>query len=489
MRPRLRLLDDALVARVLDEAFLLIAETGVRVGAPEARELLAAAGARVEGDVAHIPERVAREALASAPRSFALYTRGGKAAVEYGGDRVQYDPGSSCLNILDPETRQPRLAESADLVRLVQVAEALPQYAAQATALVCSDVPSEIGDFYRLFLVLLHSDKPVVTGAFSAAGLRPMLELLAVDSGSDEALRRRPRAVFDVCPSPPLNWSAFAAENLMQLARAGVPAEMVAMPLAGATAPVTLIGSVVQHAAECISGITIHQLARRGAPIVWGGAPAILDMRNGTTPMGAVETAMLNLACCEAGKSLGLPTHGYLVASDSKTVDAQAGMESGISAVLGALAGINMISGAGMLDILACHSIEKLVLDAEAIASAQRLVAGIEVRGETLALGTFRQTGLLGNFLALAETRALFRGEQHFPSAVIQRGAQPQGAARETQSAFDRARARVHELLSAYQRPRRASEVERELLRVAEREARVAGLRSLPAVDAALVSP
>ena len=85
-------------------------------------------------------------------------------------------------------------------------------------------------------------------------------------------------------------------EALLDLARAGVPAELISMPLAGATAPVTLVGSVVQHAAESISGIVIHQLANPGAPIVWGGAPAIFDMRTGTTPMGAIETAMLNVA-------------------------------------------------------------------------------------------------------------------------------------------------------------------------------------------------
>jgi len=78
-------------------------------------------------------------------------------------------------------------------------------------------------------------------------------------------------------------------QNLIDLARAWVPAEIVAMPLSGAAAPATLAGTVVQHAAECISGITIHQLAQPGAPVVWGGAPAIFDMRSGITPMGAVE--------------------------------------------------------------------------------------------------------------------------------------------------------------------------------------------------------
>jgi len=476
MRPKLELLDRALVERILGEAFQLIEDPGVRV-APYVVDLLRSAGVTVEDGVAHIPESLARRMVELAPREFRLYDRTGNPAVRYGGDAVHFDPGSSCLNILDSETQQSRPAQSSDLVRLVQVAEMLPQFAAQSTAMVCNDVPQEIGDWYRLLLVLWYSAKPVVTGAFSASSLHTLLELLAIESGGSEALRQRPRAVFDVCPSPPLNWSEFASQNLVDLARAGVPAEIVSMPLAGATAPVTLAGSVVQHAAECISGITIHQLAKPGAPIVWGGAPAIFDMRTGKTPMGAIETAMLDLACSQVGKYLGLPTHAYLVAGDGKAVDAQVEMESGISAVLGALAGINMISGAGMLDFLACHSIEKLVIDAGGIASAQRLVEGIEPRGESLAVAMFAHTGLNGDFLKLKETRALFRKEQHFPSAVIDRGAN--GIAPDI---LERARERVEELTAAYRRPEISSEREQEMLALAEREGWKVGLRELPGV-------
>src|SRR5271166_6010021 len=337
MRPKLELLDKPLIERILGEAFQLIEDPGVRV-APYVEELLRAAGITVKEGVAHIPEPLARRLLDLAPRGFCLYDRLGKAVVHYGGDDVHFDPGSSCLNILDAETQQARPALAADLVRLVQVAEILPQFAAQSTAMVCNDVPPEIGDWYRLLLVLWHSEKPVVTGAFSASSLHTLLELLAIESGGAETLRQKPRAIFDVCPSPPLNWSEFPSQNMIDLARAGVPAEIVSMPQAGATAPVTLAGSIVQHAAECISGITIHQLACPGAPVVWGGAPAIFDMRTGTSPMGAIETTMLDLGCAQVGKSFGLPTHGYLVAGDGIRVDAQGASESGISAVLGALA-------------------------------------------------------------------------------------------------------------------------------------------------------
>jgi trimethylamine---corrinoid protein Co-methyltransferase len=481
VRPKVELLDRPLIERILGEAFQLIENPGVRI-APYVVELLSAAGARVDGEVAHIPEALARQALKTVPHEFFLYDRDGHPTVHYGGDDVHFDPGSSCLNILDAETQQARPALSSDLVRLVQVAEMLPQFSAQSTAVVCNDVPSEIGDWYRLLLVLWHSAKPVVTGAFSASSLHTLLELLAIESGGCQQLREKPRAVFDVCPSPPLNWSEFASQNMVDLARAGVPAEIVSMPLAGATAPVTLAGSVVQHAAECISGITIHQLASPGAPIVWGGAPAIFDMRTGKTPMGAIETAMLDIACSQVGKYLGLPTHAYLVAGDASAIDAQAEMESGISCVLGALAGINMISGAGMLDFLSCHSVEKLVIDAEAIASAQRLLRGVEVRGDSLAVAMFAETGLRGDFLKLKETRALFRTEQHFPSKVIDRGGQSViGSARDI---LTRAKSRVEELVGGYERPALPADREQALLSFAEREGRTAGLERLPGITA-----
>lgn len=475
MRPKFELLNPALVERILDEAFALLKQPGIRVSSQLAGRLLAEAGADVGNGIAHIPERVVRAALKTAPREFWLYDRQGNRAVHYGGNDVQFDPGSSCLNILDAETQTPRPAMAADLVRLVQVTEMLPQFAAQSTAMVCSDVPSEIGDWYRLLLMLWHSEKPVVTGAFSVETLGTMLALLEAESGGAERLRAKPRAVFDVCPSPPLHWSEFASENLIALARAGTPAELISMPLAGATAPVTLAGAIVQHAAESLAGVVIHQLASAGAPIVWGGAPAIFDMSTGNTPMGAIETAMLNLGCTQVGKSLGLPTHGYLAATDGKFLDVQAGMESGMSAMLGALAGINMISGAGMLDFLACHSIEKLVLDAEAIASAQRLLEGVKVQSRTLALEAFAQTGHTGEFLKLKETRALFRSEQHFPSAVIDRGGDPNAP-----DILTRARDRVQHLVDSYQRPAMRPEVERELLALAHKHAGRVGLSHLP---------
>jgi trimethylamine--corrinoid protein Co-methyltransferase len=483
MQPKIEFLTPDIIARILDEAFQLMQKPGIKVQSAAARDLLMAAGSIMDGDVVVIPEKIIRKALDTTPEEFYLFDRFGQPKVHYGGDSVHFDPGSSGVHILDPDTLEHKTSQTLDLVRVVKVAEMLPQYAAQSTAIVCNEVPKAIGDLYRLYIVLMFSQKPIVTGSFSVQNLPIMFEMLALFAGGRQVLAEKPQAVFDVCPSPPLIWSEFGADNLIKLARASVPAQLISMPLAGAAAPVTLLGSVVQHAAESLSGIAIHQLANPGAPVVWGGAPAIFDMRHATTPMGAIETGMIDAAYAQVGKSLNLPTHAYLGASDAKVVDAQAGLESGISAMIGALAGINMISGAGMLDFLACQSPEKLVVDAEGIAMAQRLLAGIEVRTETLATALFEGINFKGDFLKQKATRDLFSKEQYLPSNVIDRDSIRGWQASGSSDTFARAKIRTRELLAAYERPRYMPEQDRELRTMVENLARKAGMDALPNID------
>ncbi len=484
MKPDFKLLKPELVNRILDEAFQLLRETGVKVQLPEARQLLAAAGADVDetAEVVKLSEKIVRESVATVPNEFFLYTRDGKPSVRYGGDSVHFDPGSSGVHYLDPDTLEHIPSETPHLVRVLKVAESLPAYDAVSTSVVCNEVAKSIGDLYRLYLVLLYTNKPIVTGAFSVKTNQAMIDMLAIYAGDRETLAAKPLAVFDVCPTPPLIWSKFGAQNLIDLARAGVPAEMVSMPLAGAGSPVTILGSVVQHAAECLSGIVIHQLAKPGAPIVWGGAPAIFDMRQGTTPMGAVETAMIDACYAQVGKSLGIPTHTYLGATDGKIADYQGGLESGVSAMIGALAGINMISGAGMLDFLACISPEKLVMDAEAIGMAKRMTRGVDALTNSLAIEMFTGIDFKADFLKKKETRALFSKEQYLPSKVIDRGSIRAWQDNGSPNTWQRAKAETQKILAAYQRPS-MPEQEQELNAMISRLAREAGMDKLPELE------
>jgi trimethylamine---corrinoid protein Co-methyltransferase len=489
MRPRFELLDPALVDRVVDEALALLAGPGIKVEEPEAIALFAANGASADGLRVKLSEAMVRRALDTVPRQFSLFDRAGNPAARYGQGVVNFDPGSSGVQVLDPETLDTRQSTAEDLARIVRVADALPAYDAVSTAIVAHDVPTEIGDLYRLFVCLVNSGKPVVTGAFTPRGSAVMIRLLETDSGGAAALAERPRAVFDVCPSPPLTWSEFACRNVMDLARAHVPAELISMPLAGVAAPVTLIGAIVQHAAETLAGIVLHQLAEAGSPIVWGGAPTIVDMRSGSTPMGAIETAMIDAGYAAVGKSLGLPTHGYLGATDSKLVDAQAGYEAGMTALVGGLAGIDMISGAGMLDFLLAQSAEKLVLDADMIGMVQRLLRGIATPTETLATAAFEAAGPEGRFLELPETRKLFKSEQFLPSRMFDRNSRRAWLDGGGLDAYGRAHERVEELLAAWSAPALTPEVSSALVAIVREAGAPFGLGdALPGTPAGMSS-
>jgi trimethylamine--corrinoid protein Co-methyltransferase len=484
MRPTLQFLDTETIDLVVNEAYELLDDPGVRVHSAEGLALLGDAGARVDAarQTAHIPASLIDRCLETGPSEFWLHDADGQPVVHYGGDDVHFDPGSAAIEILDHGAVESRKPVTVDFVRYVKLTEMLPAMDAVSTAMVCADVPQEISDLYRLYLLLLYARKPIVTGAFDIQSWHVMHELLVTVAGHAEALAERPMAVFDVCPSPPLLWSEITCQNLVDCARNGVPAELVSMPLAGATSPATLIGTVVQHAAECLSGIVIHQLAKPGSPIVWGGSPAIFDMRVGAPPMGAIETAMIDCAYAEVGKFLGLPTHTYLGVSDSKVVDAQAGFESGIGAVLGALAGINMISGPGLLDVESCFSLEKLVVDAEVIGMARRLVKGMtnDERRSTLGAGVIRQVGHAGKFLATKHTREWFRREQFIPSSVIDRSSRQAWLDKGAKDITQRAHEQVEALISTYEPKPLASEVARELEAITRRVATAAGMATLP---------
>ena len=254
------------------------------------------------------------------------------------------------------------------------------------------------------------------------------------------------------------------------------------MPLSGAASPVTLIGSIIQHAAECLSGITIHQLANPGAPIVWGGAPAQFEMRSGTTSVGSVETTLIVSGYAQVAKSMNLPTHAYLGATVSKLVDAQAGMESATSAAFGVLSGINMISGPGMLDFLACQSLEKLVIDAEIIANTRRLLTGIDQSEDTLDLNYYENFEFPGNFLKEKLTRQRYRDEYYLPSPVVDRGSLREWKENQSTDAFRRAKSEVTRLISNYKPPLLDQGRIQEMTDLVASHARKAGMDQLPSI-------
>jgi trimethylamine--corrinoid protein Co-methyltransferase len=483
MHPRITWWTEASRKRIVDGATRILEEIGVFIENDEALALLDGARARVDGADrrVRIPADLVERAVKSAPSRVALFDRRGQQVMDLGGDRIHFNPGSAALRIYDPGTGRARAADTADLVRFATLTDALAGYAAQSTGLIAADVPQEVQDRYRLYIALQHSSKPIVTGTFRIDGFAVMHEMLSVVAGGADRLRAKPTAIFDCCPSPPLKWSDLTAQALVDCARTGIVAELISMPLTGATSPVTLAAAVVQHCAESLSGIVIHQLAVPGAPIIYGGSPACFDMRTGTTPMGAIETMMIDGAYAEIGKHLGLPVQAYMALSDAKTVDYQAGAETAMGAVIAALSGMNNISGPGMLDFESCQSLEKLVLDNEVCGMALRLAEGIELRDDPVLPPDLMREGIeRGSFLGLPHTVEWLRREVFFPDEVIDRNDLGEWQRRGATDAKQRAAERVDRILAAHQPEPLDPKISRHLGDLMTAEAARFGMDTLP---------
>jgi len=448
--------------------------------------LLAGHGADVEKNQQHVrfTNDMIDKALKTVPSSFKLYDVTGKETHNFSGHNVYFTPASSALNILDTaggnDTGQIRQPNTGDYVRYVKVVNQLNHIASQSTAFVPADVSEKISDSYRLYLNLLYGEKPVVTGTFTDKGFSIMKEFQMAVRGSEKELKEKPLTIFSCCPTTPLKWGERSCHDIINCGRGGIPVELIPMPLAGFTGPVTLAGSLVGHTAENLSGIVISQLSNPGAPLLYGGAAAGFDMRYGTTPLGAVESQMMACAYNEIGKYLGIPTQAYIALSDAKTPDAQAGIETSMGATMAALSGINSISGPGMLDFVNCFSIEKLIVDNEICGMTYRMLNGIEPKEDFPTLPLYRELLKEQHLLTSRHTRRYFKEEHYFPGKVMDRSSRSKWEEQGSPTLIKQAHTEINRLLDSYQPSSLSRDIKNRLTKIMESEAQRCGMEKLP---------
>lgn len=485
MRPIVRFLSDELIERIISEAREVLCTLGVEIHNKNVLSKLGDHGARVETEKCRVllTNEIIDRTLKTVPEFFKLYDVLGNETHNFSGYNVYFTPGSAALNILDYETGRIRKPTTMDYVRYAKVTSRLDNIASQSTALIPGDVHEKISDSHRLYLSLLFCEKPVVTGAFTVEAFDIMKNLQVAVRGREEDLIARPLTVFSCCPTSPLKWSNVTSQNLVDCAHYSIPVEFISMPLSGFMAPVTVVGTLVQHTAETLSGIVISQVTNPGTPILYGGSPAAFDVRYETTPMGAIETEMIDCACNEIGKYLGMPTQAYISLSDSKRLDAQAGLESSMGATLAALSGINNISGPGMLDFESCQSLEKLVLDNEICGMVLRMIKGVEPKEDFPSVPRFEELLREKHLLVSEHTRRYLREEFYFPGDVIDRANRTRWQEEGSLTLSERAHAEAEKLIRDYETSRLPESTKRELTKLMEKEARRYGMESLPQID------
>jgi trimethylamine--corrinoid protein Co-methyltransferase len=251
-------------------------------------------------------------------------------------------------------------------------------------------------------------------GVYTSQGIRDVIAIAEAVAGSPKALRERPFISFITCGISPLRLDGKYGAFMMQVAREGIPVAVPAEPLSGATAPITLAGTLVIQNCDALINVMTTQLANPGAPVIYGCVATAVDMRDMKYLGGPVESGLINAATAQLTRHYGIPYYATAGISDSKTLDAQCAYESAINNLLVALAGGEFIhDAAGLMEFAVTVSKEKLVIDDEILGMAIRAFRGIEVNEQTLALGPIESAGPGGNFIAARHTRRYMRKEHH----------------------------------------------------------------------------
>lgn len=483
MRPTLQVISTELIVRILDEARHILATVGIEVRGHLLQRRLQEHGLPLDhtGERVLFPPEIVDQALASAPSQFTLYNRSGQPHATIGGDHVHFTPGSSGLRILDHRTGETRPTHTGDFVEYIRLVDGLPHIAYPATAFSTGDdIEAGVSDAWRLYLCLLHSQKPVVSGAFTEHGAPRMAEMMALFRHDRADLIAHPMSIFTITATGNFRYSEDSCQNLLDCAEWGIPMEIVPVTLMGLIAPVTPVGAAVFHTVDVLAGIVMAQIVRPGAPVLFGGAPAAFHMREATSPMVAIEALRLDTIYAAIGKYLKLPTQSYMALSDSKFLDAQAGAESFGSALLAVLAGINSVSGPGMLDYVMTFSLPKLLFDNEICGQALQFMRPVEPTDDLPTLALVQAQLAEQHMLTAPHTLAHWPQQLYLPGRIYDRTNRETWERNGSKQLYQRAVEEVEERLAAYTPIETDARLDQELRRLIQLG--MSSERPLPAI-------
>jgi trimethylamine---corrinoid protein Co-methyltransferase len=439
------------IERIHAASLRVLEETGVEVTDPEAHGIFVEGGASAEGDRIRIPERMVERALETVPHRLLLYGRREGTELDLGGSRVHMGTGGMGVNVLDLDSGAARQSELRDTIQIARIVDALPNIEFFVRPLEAHDVPSEISDLNRIYGALTETGKHIMGGVWSVQAARDVIRVASLVAGGEDALRERPLVSFIVSwMVSPLRYNSEAMPILTEVCRRGMPVALSSAPMTGTNAPVTLAGTLVLLNAEELSGLVYTQLVNPGTPILYGAVPSAADLRTGAFLCGAAEFGLLNAAAAQLAQYYELPLYNSGGTTDSKLPDFQAGYEKALTLVLSAMAGANYIHhAAGIIDSLMTVAYEQYVLDDEVIGAVRRIMRGIEIDDDRLAVDVIDQVGPGANFLAEEHTLRYMRSE-FFYAPLASRGMRAMWEEAGGLDARERGRRRAREILESH---------------------------------------
>jgi trimethylamine--corrinoid protein Co-methyltransferase len=462
-------LDREGVTRMADAVFQVLAESGVAVYSDEAFEAFSTAGAEVDRDTrtVRLPQSLVEDCIASNPSAITLHARNEKYDAVLEKNRVHYGTGGTAIFVLDPDTGERRPSTLDDVILNARMVDALENI----HVFTINVFPNEIEDqdhidVNRFFHAFDNTTKHVMGGIYSHAGCQNVVKMAEEIAGGADALRAEPFVSFITLVISPFKIDKIYGDMTCYLAREGLPVVVPTEPIAGSTSPVTLAGNVLTHVAETIAGICLVQCVNKGAPAICGSVGSIPNLRTMDHLAGPIERAMVNAASSQMAQHFGIPMYSTGGTTDAKEVDTQCAYETAMSSLLVAMSGANYIHDiAGLMESDLTVAYEKLVIDDEILGMNQRVLRGIEVSDDTLAIDLIskvcQESGSNRHYLAEFHTAEHMRGEFFFPTIANR---EKRAMYRTDDTALERAKAFVAEMRATEPEQRIEGGVRRKIL-------------------------
>ena len=445
-----RLFSDSQLQQLHHATLEVLRRTGVNVYEARALDLLQAAGCWVDGQRVRFPAALVEDALSGIPSRVVLCDRNGTARLFLEGGRSYFGTGSDLPFTQDLHSGERRPSRFSDVEDVAHLVDSLPNLDFIMSMALPNDVPAASADRHAFFGMATNTIKPICYTAWDEHGLQDILDMAEIIAGSRQALANSPFLVAYLEPVSPLQHPREVLCKLFRLADYGLPFVYSPAPIGGGTAPVSSAGSIVQANAEVVSGLVIAQLYRRGTPVIWGAGSGPLDMRTLVSIYTGPDAMLHAMAMTELARYYyKVPVWGFAGCSDSKLPDVQAGAEGALWTLWSALAGANLVHDVGYLESGMTCSYEMIVINDEIISQVKRMLRGIQVTPESLALDVIDRIGPGGNFLEHRHTNQHFR-EVWYPR-VFDRRAYAAWEEKGKPSAVSNARQMALELISRHE--------------------------------------
>jgi len=470
LHPTIRMLSDEQVQAIHHTSLDILSRTGIVMKNETARKLLLDAGSWESEGRIKVPPHLVMDAIASAPSRIPMYNRLGELTMPLEAGQVFFGPGSDCIFTIDVETGARRKATAEDIRRIAHLCDGLDQMDFIMSMGNPSDVPPLDIYVHEFVGMIRGSVKPTVYTANNREDMEDIYRIACAVAGSETELREKPFLMLYAESISPLLYPDESVDKLLFCAEKGMPVTYPPSPNTGGGGPITLAGALTLGNAECLVGLVLTQLVRRGTPFLYGMNTAALDMKSAIVSYGAPEWPTGMAAWSDIARYYGLPIWGAAGATDSKVVDTQAGIEATASIMTAFLTRCNLVHDVGYIEYGTTSSMEMLVIADEIIRDVRFVMSGVEVSDRTLAREPIHRAQPGSGFLADDHTLDNWKWAQWRP-ALIDRMRYHRWVKKGSQDMTTRANERARQILEEHEvlpLPQGAEEVIAEVVKARE---------------------